>query len=94
MQLHLPHPVRHPLAQAEAIPARAQAIGLLVAALRVSAVAILFYLCTADWVVTGLPIVQLLREHRDPLLGIAAGWVAFEFLVFIVRARQAAQSSV
>jgi hypothetical protein len=89
MQLYRSFPERHPLAHVDAMPTRAQTIGLFAAALRVALVAILYYCCAADWG-TRLPISQLIRDHRDQMLGIAAGWVAFEFLVFILRARRAA----
>lgn len=82
---------RHPIAHVDAMPTRAQGISLFAASLRVSLVAILFDLCTADWASARWPILEMLREHRDQLIGIAAGWVAFEFLVFVNRARQAAK---
>ena len=42
----------------------------------------------AQW--DGPAIATLLRQHADQITGIAAGWIAFEFLIFIVRARRAA----
>lgn len=80
------------MAHVDAVPTREQATALVLSALRVSLAAILFYLCvhglpTAD----GFPLMRTLRAHADEISGVAAAFVAFEFLVFAARARRAAQ---
>lgn len=74
------------------MPTREHSIDLFVSALRVAGVVVLAYLCASDWpVLDRLPIWSAVRQHADQMMGIAGGWIAFEFLVFVDRARRAAQ---